>query len=346
MKTADFEYSLPPELIAQQPPSARGLSRMMVVHVASGRIEHAMVADIGRWVRAGDLMVANNTRVIPARLSGKRTDTGGRVELLLLEERNDGTWDAMYHASTPARNGIMVRFGGGGWVGEVLEKSNTGRVRIRFNGGAVGELLSLHGVMPVPPYIKRQQDSPLVGMDKERYQTVYARMDGAIAAPTAGLHFSNELLESLKRSGIGWCEVTLHVGPGTFRPVKTDNIEDHVMEPEKYEIREETADLIRRTKQSGNRVVGIGSTTVRTLEAVAAQRDELVAASGRSSLFICPGFRFRVVDAILTNFHLPRSTLLMMVSAFAGRDLVLRAYSEAISLKYRFYSYGDCMLLI
>jgi len=348
MKTADFHYDLPPELIAQEPLPERTASRMMVVRRATGEWEHRRVADLPAYLRSGDLLVVNNTRVIPARLFGAMTDTGGQVEILLLEELAPGTWEAMFKASRPARAGTTFRLGHDRIEARIVSVAGEGRVTLALaSAEPLPRVLEEEGVPPLPPYIKRNQEGdPRTAEDRRRYQTVYARRAGAVAAPTAGLHFSESLLQTLTDHGVRRAHVTLHVGPGTFKPVRVENIEDHVMEAERYEIAEAAAQAIAETRQAGGRIVAVGSTSVRTLETVAKERGAVMASRGRSSLFIHPPFEFKVVNALLTNFHLPESTLIMMVSALAGRDLVLRAYEVAVRQRYRFYSFGDCMLIV
>jgi len=348
MKTSDFHYDLPPELIAQEPLRERTASRMMVIHRATGRWEHRHVTDLPDYLRAGDLLVVNNTRVIPARLFGRMTDTGGQVEVLLLEDLGQGNWEAMFKASRPARTGTTFRLGHDRVEARIAAVAAEGRVTLALTSAEpVARVMEEEGVPPLPPYIKREKErDPRTAEDRRRYQTVYARHAGAVAAPTAGLHFSESLLETLTGQGVRRAHVTLHVGPGTFKPVKVENVEDHAMEAERYEIDEAAASAIAEARQSGPRIVAVGSTSVRTLETVAKEQGSIVASHGRSSLFIYPPFEFQVVDAMLTNFHLPESTLIMMVSALAGRELVLRAYEEAVRQRYRFYSYGDCMLIV
>jgi S-adenosylmethionine:tRNA ribosyltransferase-isomerase len=348
MRTSDFDYDLPADLIAQTPLPDRSQSRMMVVHRKSGEIQHRQVVDLPRFLKAGDLLVVNDTRVIPARLFGRKSDTGGRVELLLLEETHRDQWECLYRASSPPRAGTVVSLADGKLRGEIMSVGDQGRVGIKLTGERpVVDIVLEAGFPPLPPYIKRPVErTPLAELDRERYQTVYARNPGAIAAPTAGLHFTSELLTALEAQGIKRTAITLHVGPGTFKPVKTDLIEDHVMEPERYLMDEAAAKTINHARHAGERIVAVGSTTVRTLETIAAEHDPLIACSGRSSLFIRPPYDFRIVDVMLTNFHLPKSTLIMMISAFAGKELIFNAYDEAIRQKYRFYSYGDCMLIL
>ncbi|MFL6199666.1 MAG: tRNA preQ1(34) S-adenosylmethionine ribosyltransferase-isomerase QueA [Thermoanaerobaculia bacterium] len=331
MLTRDFDYHLPEERIAQEP-APRGESRLLVLD-AEGPDRHRRVRDLPRQpglLRAGDLLVLNDTRVIPARLYGHRGE--GRMEVLLVEKLADREWEALVRPGRRARPGAEITFDG--LSAEVVAKRED-RYRLRFSEPVEPHLDRL-GHVPLPPYIHR----PDQASDRERYQTVFARTPGAIAAPTAGLHFSEELLEEIAAAGIGIARVTLHVGIGTFKPVSAERVGDHRMDRERYEVGEETAEAIRRTRECGGRIVAVGTTVVRTLESSGGE-----AGSGSTELFITPGFRFRVVDVLLTNFHLPRSTLLMLVSAFAGRERVLAAYEEAIREGYRFYSYGDAMLL-
>jgi len=326
--TRDFDYHLPEERIAQEP-APRGESRLLVLD-AQGQDRHRRVRDLSTLLRPGDLLVLNDTRVIPARLYGHRGE--GRMEILLVEKLGDREWEALVRPGRRARPGAEITFDG--LSAEVIAKRED-RYRLRFSEPVEPHLDRL-GHVPLPPYIHRPDEAS----DRERYQTVFARTPGAIAAPTAGLHFSEELLEEIAAAGIGIARVTLHVGIGTFKPVSAEKVEDHRMDRERYEVGEETAEAIRRTRESGGRIVAVGTTVVRTLES---SRGE--AGSGSTELFITPGFRFRIVDVLLTNFHLPRSTLLMLVSAFAGRERVLAAYEEAIREGYRFYSYGDAMLV-
>ena len=328
MLTRDFDYELPEERIAQEP-APRGESRLLVLD-AEGPERHRRVRDLPALLRPGDLLVLNDTRVIPARLYGRRGE--GRMEVLLVEKLDEREWEALVRPGRRARPGTVIVFED--LSAEVIDKRED-RYRLRFSEPVEPHLDRL-GHVPLPPYIHRPDEAS----DRERYQTVFARTPGAIAAPTAGLHFSEELLEEIAAAGIGIARVTLHVGIGTFKPVSAERVEDHRMDRERYEVSEETAEAIRRIRESGGRIVAVGTTVVRTLESCGGE-----AGSGSTDLFITPGFRFRVVDVLLTNFHLPRSTLLMLVSAFAGRERVLAAYDEAIREGYRFYSYGDAMLL-
>ncbi|HEY4574657.1 MAG TPA: tRNA preQ1(34) S-adenosylmethionine ribosyltransferase-isomerase QueA [Thermoanaerobaculia bacterium] len=343
MLTSDFDYDLPASSIAQEP-APRGESRLLVLD-RTGPERHARVRDLPRLLRPGDLLILNDTRVIPARLYG-RSAGGGKMEILLVEPLGEREWDALVKPGRRARPGARFEIGEG-LVAEVIDKREDGRYRLRFSEPVEPHLERL-GHIPLPPYIHRP-DTP---EDRERYQTVYARRPGAVAAPTAGLHFTEALLREIEAAGIEIARVTLHVGIGTFKPVSAERIEEHRMERERYEIGEETAEAIRRARAAGRRIVAVGTTVVRTLEGAAlAGGGEVPAGSGSTDLFIypdspdSPGCPFQVVDALLTNFHLPRSTLLMLVSAFAGRERVLAAYAEAVREGYRFYSYGDAMLL-
>lgn len=353
MKTSDFNYYLPPELIAQQPSADRVQARMMVVRRATGALEHRRVADLPAFLRPGDLLVVNDTRVIPARLYGQKAGTGGNVEILLIEETASGIWEALLRARH-VKIGARLELAGGQVQAEILEVKDGGRVTLRLrHERPLLDILETDGVTPLPPYIKRAAADALQRVaDRERYQTIYARNPGAVAAPTAGLHFTEALLTALEQQGVRHAAVTLHVGPGTFKPVTVAEVEQHRVDAERYAVPEETARIINATRAARGRIVAVGSTVVRTLETVAAAHDSVAdhgmvtASQGRSDLFIYPPYTFRVVDALLTNFHLPASSLLMMVSALAGRESILRAYAEAIRERYRFYSYGDCMLII
>ncbi|HEX4963918.1 MAG TPA: tRNA preQ1(34) S-adenosylmethionine ribosyltransferase-isomerase QueA [Thermoanaerobaculia bacterium] len=341
MLTTDFDYHLPAASIAQEA-LPRGESRLLVLDregAPEGSIRHSHVRDLPHLLRPGDLLVVNDTRVIPARLFGTRAG-GGKIEILLVERLGEREWDALLKPGKRARPGTVIDLSGGLTV-EVVDKREDGRQRLRFSEPVEPHLERL-GHVPLPPYIHRP-DTP---EDRERYQTVYARSPGAVAAPTAGLHFTERLLAEIAAAGVGIARVTLHVGIGTFKPVAAERIEEHRMESERYEIGDEAAAAIRHTRERGGRVVAVGTTVVRTLESAAQAGDGTVAPGpGATALFITPGFRFQVVDALMTNFHLPRSTLLMLVSAFAGRERVLAAYEEAVREGYRFYSYGDAMLL-
>jgi S-adenosylmethionine:tRNA ribosyltransferase-isomerase len=335
--TRDFDFELPPESIAQQP-SPRGESRLLVLD-SGGADRHRTVRDLPRLLRPGDLLVLNDTRVIPARLYGQRLPDRGKVELLLTEKVGDHEWDALVKPGRRARPGTMILLQED-LTAEVIEKDPSGRHRLRFSEPIEPHLDRL-GHVPLPPYIQRPDEAA----DRERYQTVYARQPGAIAAPTAGLHFTAELLEEIAAAGVETAAVTLHVGLGTFKPVTAERIEDHRMERERWELPGKTAEALRRTRARGGRVVAVGTTVVRTLESAALAGRLAEGGSGATELFITPGFQFQVVDVLLTNFHLPQSTLLMLVSAFADRERVLAAYAEAVREGYRFYSYGDAMLV-
>lgn len=358
MKTSEFDYELPAELIAQEPLPERSQSRMMVVQRATGELIDRTVRDLPEYLDAGDLLVVNDTRVFNARVFGQRADTGGRVELLLVRElkpdRDDRpsvgdqtTWECMYRGSARAKDGMELILADGRIHAQIVDASGSGRVVVQIRSDApLFDILDSAGVPPVPPYIKRKAGDHRIMIDRDRYQTVYARERGSIAAPTAGLHLDEALLKQLRAGGVSRAAVTLHVGPGTFQPVKVETVEEHEMEAELYSIGRHTAEAVRTTQDNGNRVVAVGSTTVRTLETVFGEHGDVTAASGASSIFIFPPYKFGVVDAMLTNFHLPRSTLLMMVCAFAGKELALHCYQEAVARKYRFYSYGDCMLIV
>jgi S-adenosylmethionine:tRNA ribosyltransferase-isomerase len=360
MLTAEFDYQLPGDLIAQVPVSPRDQSRLMVLHRSSGRVEHQRFADLPRYLARGDVLVLNNSRVIPARLRAVNVQTGGRFEILLLEENRVNDWWAMLRPGKRARLGTRMalrdRTGAPAAIEAVVRETNgEGHRRLAFAGVPdLREHLEALGEVPLPPYITRANDQPKAE-DAERYQTVYARAAGSVAAPTAGLHFTPDLLQRLEEGGVRVVYLTLHVGLGTFAPVKADTIAGHVMHEERYELGEPAADAIREAKRGGRRVWAAGTTSVRVLETLAARGGDasaLSAGSGRTRIFIHPPYDFRVVDGMLTNFHLPRSTLLMLVSAFAsprrsdGIERVRQAYAEAIRERYRFFSYGDAMLLI
>jgi len=347
MKTSDFDYELPPELIAQEPAPERSEARMLVVHRQSGLLEHRRVSSMGDYLHRGDVLVVNNTKVIPARIRGVKAQTGGAVELLLLEPLGDEVWLALCRASHQPKPGMILLLANGRIRGEVIRQGVAGRLEVRLAAdGPLLDVLEREGEVPLPPYIRRAAGDGRRATDADRYQTVYASRPGAVAAPTAGLHFTPALLERLAEAGVGKAEVTLHVGIGTFRPVDVEEVHEHRMDEERYEISAEAAAAIHAARAGGGRVVAVGSTSVRTLETVMQRGGTLAASSGRSDLFIYPPYAFRAVEAMLTNFHLPRSTLLMMVSAFAGTGLIRRAYAEAVHERYRFFSYGDCMLIL
>jgi S-adenosylmethionine:tRNA ribosyltransferase-isomerase len=341
--TDDYDYDLPPERIAQEAVEPRDASRLLYLPPTTGVVEHRRFREIVELVHPGDLLVVNDTRVLPARLYGVRSQTGGRVECLLVRDRGQGVWDALVRAGGRPRPGETLALGGGRIRARLEAKGPDGAWRVFLEAdGDLRAVLAEVGVMPLPPYIRRQDVPEEVHVrDRERYQTVFAASEGAVAAPTAGLHFTTALLETLRAQGVRVVRVTLHVGPGTFRPVTATDLAGHRMHAEQYAMAEETRDAILRTREKGGRVVCCGTTSVRTLETVA--RTGVL--EGDTDLFIHPPFEFRWTDAVLTNFHLPRSTLLMLVAAFAGRARVLAAYREAVAEGYRFYSYGDAMFL-
>ena len=347
MKTDDFTYELPLELIAQHPAERRDAARMLVVDRASRSWQHRLVSDLPDYLRRNDLLVLNNTRVIPARIFGHKP-SGGRVEFLFLEETAPNVWQVLMRASRRPKPGARVALGRHGAEVEILEEGELGRAVVRvISARPFLDVLEADGIAPLPPYIARdysaEQDTP---EDRARYQTIFASQPGAVAAPTAGLHFTPELFAHLAARGVERTEVTLHVGIGTFRPVSAERVEDHVMDEERYQITEEAALAVTHARAAGGRIVAVGSTSVRTLETAAARTDGFHAGSGRSGLFIRPPYSFKLVDVMLTNFHLPKSTLLMMVCALAGQDFMLEVYREAVRNKYRFFSYGDCMLIL
>jgi S-adenosylmethionine:tRNA ribosyltransferase-isomerase len=348
VRVADFDFHLPPELIAQHPAPQRAASRLMVVERATSAITHAHASDLPDLLLPGDLLVVNDTRVFPARLLGRRDPSGGRVECLLLRQLDEHHWDALVHPGQKLRPGRRVRFERAGIVleAEILDQRTFGRRTIRLwrrDGGNVEAAIDALGEVPLPPYIRREATA----QDRERYQTVYARTRGSVAAPTAGLHLDDRMLGRLDARGIERTAITLHVGYGTFQPVRSTDVEAHRIDPEPYDVAGEAADRITRALDAGRRIVAVGTTTTRTLESVArAHGGRVCAGSGLANLFIYPGFAFRVVHALLTNFHLPQSSLLMLVCAFGGRDLVLEAYRRAVAERYRFYSYGDAMLIL
>jgi S-adenosylmethionine:tRNA ribosyltransferase-isomerase len=342
MRIEEFDYNLPRSLIAQYPSSRREESRLMVLRKNEGAIEHRVFREIPEFFRAGDLLVMNNTRVLPVRLIGKK-ESGGKCEILLIpppDERN-GEWDVLVKGSGRIKEGARIHFGRG--IDGEIKSLNKGRGKVMFSHPEeIPDLIREIGHIPLPPYIKRG-DEPL---DKVRYQTVYAERDGSIAAPTAGLHFTESLLQSIRGQGVNVAWVTLHIGVGTFAPVKAGEVEDHRMDSEWLEISPETADAIEATKRRGGRVIAVGTTSTRSLESFADGEGRVRSGKGLCSLFIYPPFRFRIIDGLITNFHLPKSTLVMLACAFAGKDLLLRAYEEAVEKKYRFYSYGDAMLIL
>ncbi len=340
MRTKDFYFDLPEELIAQTPIAQRDASRLLVLDKESGAWEHKHFFDLPGYLRAGDCLILNNSRVLPARLLGHRLPGGGACEVLLLIDRGDNIWECLVRPGKKMRVGARVSFGEGELVGEVVEELPGGNRLVKFSyEGIFLEVLDRLGKMPLPPYIKAELQ------DRERYQTVYSKVNGSAAAPTAGLHFTPELLAQLKEMGVNIGYVTLHVGLGTFRPVKEDEITDHEMHSEYCVIPQETADLINETKRSGGRVICVGTTSCRTIESWAGEDGTMKASAGWTNIFIYPGYRFKVLDALVTNFHLPESTLIMLVSALAGREETLAAYEEAVKERYRFFSFGDAMFI-
>lgn len=339
MLLSDFEYFLPNELIAQTPIEPRNASRLMVLDVAKGEISHHRFTELGDLLDEGDALIFNDTRVMPARLVGRRENTGGKVEIFLLRHLGDDRWETLVKPGRKARHGGKIIFGDE--LYGIVEDSTDfgGRIVKFYYDGIFLEILSRLGDVPLPPYIHQKLENA------ERYQTVYAREEGSAAAPTAGLHFTEAQLDELKAHGVNLGFVTLDVGLGTFRPVSVERIEDHVMHGECYNVPPETAELIKKTKAAGKRVVAVGTTSVRTLESAATGKNEISAKSGFTKIFIYPGYDFKIVDAIITNFHLPKSTLIMLVSAFAGREFTLEAYREAVREKYRFFSFGDAMFI-
>ena len=339
MKTSDFNFELPQELIAQTPLERRDASRLMSLDKATGETGHYHFYDLPKFLNPGDCLVLNDSRVLPARLIGHRP-TGGVCEVLLLTDKGDGVWECLVRPGRKLRPGARVSFGEGELTADVEAELDDGKRLVRFHyQGIFLEVLERLGRMPLPPYIKAELQ------DNERYQTVYSRVTGSAAAPTAGLHFTPELLEQIRGMGVRVCYVTLHVGLGTFRPVKAEDIQDHEMHAEFCAIPQETADIINQTKKEGGRVVCVGTTSCRTVESFAGEDGTMSARSGWTSIFIYPGYRFKVLDALITNFHLPESTLIMLVSALAGREHVLAAYREAVEKRYRFFSFGDAMFI-
>ena len=340
LKTSDFYFDLPQELIAQDPLEDRSASRLLVLHRETGAVEHHTFKEITNYLRPGDCLVLNNTKVLPARLLGTKEDTGAAIEVLLLKRREKDVWETLVKPGKKARPGTRLTFGDGSLRAEVLEVVEEGNRLIRFfYEGIFEEVLDRLGEMPLPPYITHKLE------DKNRYQTVYAKYEGSAAAPTAGLHFTEALLDQIREMGVEIAFVTLHVGLGTFRPVKVEDLSAHHMHSEYYEVTEETAETINRTKEKGGRVICVGTTSCRTIESAAGEDGRVKAGCGNTEIFIYPGYRFKVLDCLVTNFHLPESTLVMLVSALAGRENVLAAYQEAIKEKYRFFSFGDAMFI-
>ena len=340
MKTSDFDYELPEELIAQHPAAQRDHSRLLVMDKYTGAVEHRVFRDIVNYLHAGDVLVLNNTKVIPARIFGVKEGGTAKIEVLLLKRDDDlpNTWEVLVHPGKRAKVGTIIDFGEGRLKGEVIANTSAGRkVTFHFDG-IFEEILEELGTMPLPPYIHEQLE------DQNRYQTVYAKVDGSAAAPTAGLHFTTELLETLRQNGVEIEEVLLHVGLGTFKPVSEEDIEDHEMHSEYYEISQETADRINKAKAEGRRIISVGTTSTRALES-AAKDGRLQAGSGWTNIFIYPGYKWQIIDGLITNFHLPKSTLMMLVSALSTREHILAAYKEAVAQRYRFFSFGDAMFI-
>ena len=343
MKTTDFYYDLPQELIAQHPMKKRDESRLMVLDRQTKQIEHKVFKDIIDYLKPGDCLVRNNTKVIPARLYGKiiGKETEKLVEILILKQLSNDNWEAMVRPGKKIKPGVKIEFGEGLLVAEVLEILENGNRIVHFiYKGIFNEILDTIGLMPLPPYITEKLK------EKDRYQTVYAKYDGSAAAPTAGLHFTNELLQKIEEKGITIANVTLHVGIGTFRPVKVENVEEHKMHVEHFYIKKEDADKINKAKQNGNNVIAVGTTSCRVLETVADEHGKVKETEGDTGIFIYPGYKFKCVDKLITNFHLPESTLLMLVSALADKEFILKAYKKAVEEKYRFFSFGDAMLIM
>lgn len=341
MKTSDFYFDLPQELIAQDPLEDRSSSRLLVLDRESGKTQHRVFRDIIEYLNPGDCLVVNNTKVIPARLYGSKIGTDAKIEVLLLKRREHNLWETLVKPGKKCRVGARISFGEGLLIGEVIDVVDEGNRLIRFEyEGIFEEILDKLGQMPLPPYIHHQLK------DKNRYQTVYAKHDGSAAAPTAGLHFTPELLEEIKKKGVHIAHVTLHVGLGTFRPVKVEDVTDHHMHSEFYIVEPEQAELINRVKKEGGKIVAVGTTSCRTLESATDESGILKAGSGWTEIFIYPGYQFKMIDRLITNFHLPESTLMMLVSALAGKDKIMAAYEEAVKERYRFFSFGDAMFII
>ena len=340
MKTSDFDYELPKELIAQTPLADRTSSRMMVVHKNSGKLEHRHFFDIIDYLHSGDVIVRNNTRVIPARLYGTKEETGAHVEVLLLRQEPDDVWECLVGNARTVKLDTVVSFHDGRLKAKCVGIGDKGIRRMKMlYDGIFTEILEQLGTVPLPPYIREKLDDP------NRYQTVYARVDGSAAAPTAGLHFTPEIFRKLEEKGVQIVDVTLHVGLGTFRPMDTENIEEHIMHSEVYYMSAEAAETLNKAKAEGRRIIAIGTTSVRTLESVWNRFGRFEACSGETTLFIYPGYEWHTIDCMLTNFHLPKSTLIMMIASYAGKELVFKAYEEAVRERYRFFSFGDCMFI-
>ncbi len=340
MKVEEFDYELPEELIAQKPAPVRDESRLMCLNKETGEIKEAIFKEIIEFLEPGDLLIRNNSRVIPARLYGEKVPAGTEIEFLLLHEREEDIWEVLVRPGKRVKKGNIVKFGAGKLTAEIIDYTDFGGRIVEFKyDGNFEEILQELGEMPLPPYINRKLEEP------ERYQTVYASKKGSAAAPTAGLHFTPELLNAIKEKGIKIASVTLHVGLGTFRPVHTEDIEEHEMHAEYYEIAPEVAEMIKDTKKAGKRVIAIGTTVTRTLESAATDRNKIEASRGWTDIFIYPDYEFKIIDALITNFHLPKSTLIMMISAFAGKEKIMKAYQVAVEKGYRFFSLGDAMYI-
>ena len=340
MKTSDFYYDLPKELIAQTPLSDRSSSRLLVLDKNSGKIIHSHFKSIIDYLNPGDCLVLNDTRVIPARLIGEKEHTGGKIEFLLLNRKSEREWEVILKPGKKAKPGARFVFGGGRLKAEVLETVNDGNRIVRFEyDGLFENVLDELGEMPLPPYITAKLE------DKDRYQTVYSKHNGSAAAPTAGLHFTDELLDEIRKKGIKTAFLTLHVGLGTFRPVKVDDVENHKMHSEFYAVNKETAETVNSVRKNGGRIISVGTTSTRVLETVADENGNIGEATGWTDIFIYPPYKFKCVDALITNFHLPESTLMMLVSAFSSKEIIMNAYSEAVKERYRFFSFGDAMFI-
>ncbi|NLL81821.1 MAG: tRNA preQ1(34) S-adenosylmethionine ribosyltransferase-isomerase QueA [Tissierellia bacterium] len=340
MKTSDFYYELPEELIAQQPIENRADSKLMLLDKNTGRIEHSYFRNIVDYLNSGDTLVLNDTRVIPARLFGSRKGKEEKIEFLLLTRKENNQWETLVKPGKKAKVGNIIEFGNGLLVGEITSIGEDGTRIIKFRyDGIFEEILDILGEMPLPPYIKEKLE------DRERYQTVYSKNYGSAAAPTAGLHFTKELLSDIRDKGVDIVNLTLHVGLGTFRPVKVENILEHHMHSEYYYLSQESAEIINKAKERGGRIISVGTTTTRTLETIADENSLLKKSSGWTDIFIYPGYKYKIIDGLITNFHLPESTLMMLVSAFSSKDIILNAYNVAVEEKYRFFSFGDAMFI-
>ena len=340
MKVSDFTFDLPEELIAQDPLEDRSSSRLLTLDKNTGEIGHDIFHNIVNYLKPGDCLVLNNTKVIPARLIGAKEETGGKVEVLLLKRKQDNVWETLVKPGKKARPGARISFGDGKLVGEVIDVVDEGNRLVKFEyEGIFEEVLDELGQMPLPPYIHEKLK------EKDRYQTVYAKYEGSAAAPTAGLHFTNELLEEIRQKGIDIANVTLHVGIGTFRPVKEENVEEHAMHTEHFYIKQEDVEKINKAKKEGHRIIAVGTTSCRVLESIADENGYVKPIEADTGIFIYPGYKFKCIDGLITNFHLPQSTLLMLVSALAGKEYIMGAYNEAVKEKYRFFSFGDAMFI-